>query len=286
MLLMPLVDAIIQFLQENPVGAGQLLLSGALVGVTVAYTYYTRSQIREMQDNRKTRNKPIIKPTIENRYAVHYFFAIENTGNGAAYNVSAKWWINDEETAQKWSIPILSSGERRVFPLPVGDDVSTQGEIEDVLDKGEMIDFRVSYDDGLGNSYSPETTPDECVEAVDVLETIVSRADASEYVDKDPLSEIASEMDDLTSHIDSINNSIQLDHLNDRAKQEMHERILEELQSEGPLTFRELKGRLGIDSNLLNILLINQKQGGEVDYDDEVYSFQNSQGEDIEYVGE
>jgi len=282
---MSFITEIIDFVISNPVSSGQITLSSALVLVTAVYTYHTVKQTDEMRKDRKIRNKPLIKPTIENRYTLHYFFAIENTGEGVAYDVSAKWWYDKKGNAREWKIPFMSPGERRTFPLPLGDDISTQGEIEEILDKDDTIEFRVSYGDRLGNAYNPETTPEDSVASIDVLDTIVSRAEASEFVDKNPLKEISGEMGNITDHLKKLNKRIKMDQIDSLAQQKTHERILDELQTEGSLTFEELRDRLGVRHRNLCEVLNQLKRVEKVDYDDEAgFFFKNFEDTKIEYV--
>lgn len=287
---MSVVDAIVRFASENPGNTVQILFSGVLAFATIAYTISARQQVHEMQTDREVRNRPIVKPTIENRYALHHFFAVENTGEGTAYDVTAEWWA-DEDDKHEWKIPLLSPGERRVFPLPFldedGNEASTRSQIEQASDGDATIQFRAWYYDSLGNSYSPGETPELTQESVSVLETIERREEESEYVDKEPIEVIADEMDEVTNQLKSIEKSIQMEHLDERAREEIHERILDEIREEESVTFRELKNGLGVERQLLAGILRNMMEVGQVDYDEEYtgFFFKDAMDAKIEYVG-
>ena len=92
---MGIVDGIWSFTVSNPGATVQIFLTGVLALATIVYTRATIRQVHEMQTDREVRNRPMVKPTIENRYAVHHFFAVENTGEGAAYDVTAEWWVDE-----------------------------------------------------------------------------------------------------------------------------------------------------------------------------------------------
>lgn len=287
---MLIIDGIIRVVSENPGSAAQISFSAVLALATVAYTVATFWQIDEMQTDREVRNRPLVKPTIENRYAIHHFFAIENTGEGTAYDLTAEWGT-DDETSHTWKIPLLSPGERRTFPLPFedenGNEVSTRGQLEDVAGEDAIIEFRAWYEDSLGNTYSPEETTDVAEESMDVLDTIVAREEASEYADKDPIDDIADEMEEVTDQLETIGESIQMEYIDERAREEIHERILNEIREEAPITFKELKDGLGVKQRLLAGMLWKMLEVGQIDYDEEYagYFFKNAMDVEIEYVG-
>lgn len=81
--------------------------------------------------------------------------------------------------------------------------------------------------------------------------------------------------------------NIQMEHLDERAKGEIHERILNEIPEDGPVTFRELKDGLGVDRELLAGMLRGMKEVGQIDYDERRagFLFKNAIDVEIEWVG-
>ncbi|WP_436932680.1 hypothetical protein [Halosimplex halobium] len=287
---MSVVDSIVDFAASNPGSAVQIIFSGVLALATIAYTVATFLQISEMKTDREVRNRPIVKPTIESKYGRSHFFAVENSGEGAAYDVVAKWW-SDEDDKNTWKIPLLSPGERRTFPLPFGDGdetIVTSDQIEDVAGGDATIEFRACYDDSLGNSYSPDDHPDVATASIDVLDTIETRREASEYVEDDHIKKIADEMDEVTKQLERIQKSVKMDHLDGRARLDIHREVLETVREEGTITFGELRSQVGTDPPVLVDLLRQMMLSGEVEYDQEEAGGFVMGGMDveIEYVGD
>ncbi len=287
---MGIVSTLSEFATSNPGITAQIGISGVLAMATIAYTVATFFQILEMKRDRKVRIKPLVKPTIENKFAVHHFFAIENTGEGAAYNVEANWWSNPDDK-HTWKIPILSPGERRTFPLPFGDDddgrVTTSDAIEQAADGDSTVEFRVSYDDALGNTYSPCETPEESIETIDVLDTIEKREDASEYVDEDPIKAIADELENISDDMGNIKENLNMDDVNSMAREDLYRRVLEEVEEKENITFGHLCARIGVDSTLLTEIIYTMHQRGIVEYEgsDHRFQFQEDPDTEIEFIG-
>lgn len=282
---MSVLQGIVRFALRNPGSTAQILFSAVLAFATIAYTFGVFRQVSEMKTDRLTRNKPLVTPTIDTKYAVNHFFAIENTGEGTAYDVEAEWWC-DEGDKQTWKIPLLSPGERRTFPLPFGGEdetITTSGQIEDVAGDA-FIEFRVRYSDSLGNRYTPEKNPDEATASIGVLDTIQTREDAEEYVDESPVKAIADEMEEVTKRLKKIERSIEMEYLEGNAKQEIRDRLTELVREEDVLTFGELVDSLSLDKTVVAGMVYELRDSGQVDFDEtDGFPFKDSDVE-IEYV--
>ncbi|MFD1588516.1 hypothetical protein ACFR9U_16175 [Halorientalis brevis] len=283
---MSVLQGIVRFASRNPGSTAQILFSAVLACATIAYTFGVFRQVSEMRTDRLTRNKPLVTPTIDTKYAVNHFFAIENTGEGVAYDVEAEWWC-DEGDKQTWKIPLLSPGERRTFPLPFGGEdgtITTSGQIEDAAGRDAVIEFRVRYSDSLGNRYTPEKNSDEATASIGVLDTIQTREDAEEYVDESPVKAIADEMEEVTKRLERIERSIEMEYLEGNAKQEIRDRLTELVREEGVLTFGELVDSLSLDKTVVAGMVYELRGSGQVDFDEtDGFPFKDSDVE-IEYV--
>src|SRR5699024_8888639 len=137
--------------------AAQAIFALGLLIATVVYTYYTHrqseatsDQIDAMKSQTNSMSKPYLKPTIEHPNFAEYFFAIRNTGNGAAHNVSAEWTLSNEDRKRTWNIPLIPPGEKHRFVITTKDDnpISGINSLEEVLpDDGWELNFKASCED-------------------------------------------------------------------------------------------------------------------------------------------
>ena len=265
------------FTQTN----AQIFLSVILVLVTAIYTEEASNQTEQMKADRKERFKPIIQPTITNITAVHHGFAVENSGEGAAYDVKAEWWVSGDEEREpvKWKVPLLSSGERRRFSLPTRDGVKTVSEIRQEYGEEDILNFRASFSDGLGNRYTPENSPEITTAKIALTDTIASRGEAGQYVDEDPLSEISEQLAEIESTLDE-NPPRGQPHAQVRGREAGT--ILSLLEELGPLTGEQLLNYSGIERSRLNDSISRLSSLGLVDYD-ETISLNSDEALETEY---
>lgn len=152
-----------------------------------------------MRRSREVEVRPIIKGTVENFGAVHNRFAFENTGKGAAHNVTARWGFRDLDYVREWQIPLIPSGQSHHFYLPFEGDrgITTQNGIQkELVDAEAVLWFEVECTDGFGE---PVTHREE----INVLDTIESRA--GEMMIEDELHKIQKEIVKLTKEVKKLN---------------------------------------------------------------------------------
>jgi hypothetical protein len=215
-----------------------------------------------MQKSREADFKPVIKPTIEEWHAIHNRFAFENTGKGAAHNVTARWGFNHLDYERKWTIPLITPGQRHHFALPFDGnrrDITTKGQIEDELEESEgMLWFDVECEDALGNEIDP------AVETIDVLDTIESRA--GEWLEKNELRETRKAIEDVSDAIEDVDSAIEMDGFEATLRRRNQEAVLGILKENKNLTVSELKDRSGLPQSDLAMILTQLDRVGAIDW--------------------
>lgn len=89
-----------------------VIVAAGLLAVTAVYTFFTAVQL-----------KPYLKASIIYDGSDQIYFIIQNTGKGAAHNVTANWEVEALETdTRNWSIPLIQPGERHRFSIPLGEE--------------------------------------------------------------------------------------------------------------------------------------------------------------------
>lgn len=164
---------VVEEIQNNPVTASQVFLSLALVVATIAYTYYTWLQVNEVREDRKIRNRPVIKGGLRALGGNTYTLYIRNTGNGAAHNLHVNLYFENErdESELIFKTPLFPSGNEQELEAPVsGHSINiTKERIDsDFDDKSHepVIVIESNYTDILGEGH----TNTDRIELRDVLE--------------------------------------------------------------------------------------------------------------------
>lgn len=233
----------------------QLLLSGALVlftavlaGITYLYYRETQNHTKEMRKSREAKFKPVIKATIEEWHAIHHRFEFENTGNGAAHNVTARWGFNHSDYEREWEIPLMTPGQRHYFELPFeSNGITASEQIESNLEGVEgILHFEGECTDALGNTVS-------FYEEIDVLGTIHSRA--GELLDKDELREIRKSIEEISESVDGVADEIEMGGFAATLKRENQQAVVEMLEEHSELTVAELRDRTGIPQRNLAAII-------------------------------
>nr|WP_015060820.1 hypothetical protein [Haloferax lucentense]ADB79734.1 unknown [Haloferax lucentense DSM 14919] len=191
----------VSFVLENILSISQIFLSAVLIIVTGIYTIFTKQQVSEMVKDREVRNQPKVRPTISSMDNINYAFAVENTGNGAAYDFSAKWWCRDEENAVEWQTPFLSPGERHTFPLPTESGRTPHGHLLEKFDEDDVIHFEATFSDLIGNKYDPEKTEEETIIEINIRDCVVPGAEASMLSSPNYGQNIVSELEDINKNL-------------------------------------------------------------------------------------
>jgi DNA-binding HxlR family transcriptional regulator len=242
--------------------AVQLVVSASLLVVTAVYAYETMEQTEEMQRDREAQFRPIISPTVETMGINSFNFAIDNSGKGAAYNVEAEWWMEDEkDESVTWEIPLLSSGERRRFQLPTDGGYSSN-DVKEKYGDDDILHFRACFEDGLGNTFTPGDGGAE--EVIKLTDTMASREDSAEYLEQDEIRKIRKELEDIGKTIDR-NPPLGSKAIEIRDKN--NSIVLSLLEYLGPLTMGDLKDYSGFSWDELTQTVNRLENLGFVDYD-------------------
>ncbi|UOO95397.1 hypothetical protein MUK72_01490 [Halococcus dombrowskii] len=239
-----------------------VIFSGVLVLVTYLYYRETKHHTQEMQKSREADFKPVVKPTIENWHAIHNRFAFENTGKGAAHDVTVQWGFNHLDYEKEWTIPLITPGQRHHFALPFDENrrnITTEGQIENELEGSEgILWFDVECTDSLGNEIDPET------ETINVLESIKSRA--GEQLEKDELHETRKAIEDVSGAIEDVNGAVEMSGFEATLSRRNQEAVLAILEDNEDLTISELKDRSGLPYRYLAAILTRLDRIGIVEW--------------------
>jgi hypothetical protein len=181
------------------ISAASLAFSAVLVLVTYLYYRETRAHTAEMRESREAEFQPVLKATVEPWLAVHNRFVFENTGKGAAHDVSAKWGFTHLDNDREWKVPLISPGQRHTFYLPFtdcDDTITTEPQLErELADTDGVLFFEWECTDALGNTVSNR-------EEIDVLETVQSRS--GELLVESEEAKIRDELEDLNDSVGDI----------------------------------------------------------------------------------
>ena len=274
------------------VAASQALFSLGLLVVTAVYTFYTRkqsnatknqiaavqSQTSAIESQTKTSAKPHIKATIERPNPVVCNFAIQNTGNGAAHNVSASWVIGSDDRERNWTIPLLASGDKHQFHLthPNNDKIlPTEKDIKECYEGyGFELRFESTCEDIFEESHTFEET-------IDLEEAIWGREKGtSELIGKQSDETIAEGVESISKNFDDIGNvatylSRELPSIVN-ARQDV--RILEILDNYGEMSIEQLSSLSPEDTHIVSMKVESLVDDGLLDHNVEKDNVQLSDG--------
>lgn len=245
------------------IGGASVLFSAVLVIVT--YFYYTETQrhTKEMRKSREAEFKPVIKGTVENWHTLHNRFAFENTGNGAAHDVTARWGFSHLDKVEEWSIPLMTPGQRHHFWLPFDGDerITTNNQIEAELeDTDGTLFFEVECKDALGNVVQHK-------EEIQVLDTVQSRA--GELLEKDEQREIRKAIEDVSNAVGDVSSEIEMAGFEAALRRVNQDSVKEIVEQHGTLTLSELVDHSGLSQFQLVPILHRLRRSGVVDYEEE-----------------
>lgn len=238
-----------------------LFFSGALVAVTVIYTYFTKKQTEETQQTRKTNVKPSIKAGIDFLGPGNIYFFLENIGKAAAKDVRAEWTIAG--ITKEWEILVFSPGERYKFLLIVTEDdesLTGIGDTTEYIEKSNRdstLEYEVTCQDILNEEKKFSG-------GFNVLEQIESRIQAREFQTKEELTKIREELADAGDAIDDLKKVMEDFTDRDLARVKISEKILEILESQGPIKLSDLTNLTGISKIDLIKYLDRLKDSGEI----------------------
>jgi hypothetical protein len=96
-------------MSERNLILAQVIFAGALVVVTIGYTYYTARSTEEMKLSREVEVNPVIKPNLDNSSSILVDLHFDNVGKSAARDVKIEWEVGGEE--HRIEKQLLRSGE-------------------------------------------------------------------------------------------------------------------------------------------------------------------------------
>jgi len=200
---------------EPPVTAADFALIASAVGTIVltfgllllydkqAYIQGIQAQTQRNQEVLMEQQfQPYLTGEVGFRNITSVHFAIQNSGNGPAFDVVAEWNVAGQ--SKSWKIPRLPAGEKHSFPIVVdGDDwLLSTGEIEDYLEKHDAeTEIRYSI---------------ECKDRFDKLMEfsgevdfgiLIQRSNSDEIWDADPLEELQNDLSKIQRDIRKISRS-------------------------------------------------------------------------------
>ena len=251
---------------ENPATLSQLLFSFALVIATLAYTYYTKGQIDEMEEARKQSIIPVVKGGISLIGPVNMACTIQNTGKGAAHNVHTKIYFDDMGfDPVEFKTPILSTDEEYEFGFPLGEDnrfsISIQ-EIESAIDENNsegILVVETTCEDAFGREYEQRTE----IDVLDVKENL------SQIIRDGEEKKIRKAIEDINDSMEDIASEMDLEPQSEAATRDIYVEVLDKIEAEGTIGFEDLMYQTGLSKNLLHNMIHKMQRGGLVDYPEE-----------------
>lgn len=185
------------------VSGASVVFAGALTFVTYLYYRETQDQTDEMEKTRKAKFRPILKPTLFVEVAGATYFAFENTGKGAAHNVSASWEYTTANEEVDWRSPLVSPDERHEFFLPA-DNIAFLNNPDDIREKvgedGKLL-FQAEYEDPLGRPYSTR-------EELDIVAILDGRMDKGELIEKEESEKFRDELAGIRRTLSEIHTTL------------------------------------------------------------------------------
>jgi len=266
---------------NNPATFSQLLFSLALVIATVAYTYYTKGQIDEMEEARKQSLKPVVKGGIGLIGPVNMACTIQNTGKGAAHNVHTKIYFEDMDCEPvEFKTPILTTDEEYEFGFPLGKDNGFSigmNEIESAIDENDsegILIVETTCEDAFGREYEQRTE----IDVLDVKENL------SQIIRDGEEKKIRKAVEGINSSVEDIASEIDFEPQAEAATREIYFEVLDKIESEGTIGFEDLMYQMGLSKNLLYNMIYKMQRGGLVDYSEDK-NLRLHDNVEIEWVG-
>jgi hypothetical protein len=263
--------------------AAQAIFALGLLIATGVYTYYTRlqsdathkqidamgAQTTVINDQTKAMSRPYLKATIEHPNFAEYFFAIRNTGNGAAHDVTAEWDIGTDGEDRSWNIPLIAPGEKHQFIITKTEDnsiVSAAKQIEEVLSsRGYELRFEADCEDIFGESHHFE-------EEIDLERAIWGRKEASyEWVKKPADETVAENIQSISDDFRDVGNvaSTLRRELSGILRSYQKDQCLSRIKEYGELSIEQLAHLSHKDPHLLRHELQVLADQGLVEFDEE-----------------
>ncbi len=171
----------------------------------------------------------------------------------------------------------MTSGERRRFDLPTEGD-STVGNLQDEYGEEARLHFEVEYEDGDGRRYTAEENPEETTQTIKLSDIMASKQGAQQFLEKDPLSGIQSELSDLN---DTLDTAPPRGEVEAKVRITEIEAITSIVKEEGPMTFSRLQSLTGFEPSRLSRRLRHLRNLSFVEFDEEA-RFESEGGQQTE----
>ncbi|MBZ6495634.1 hypothetical protein [Natrinema longum] len=190
-------------------------------------------------------------------------FVIQNTGNGAAFDVSAEWEVAGEK--KTWEVPNLPPGEKHGFPIIVDGDswLLSIDEIKNYLEENNassVIDYRLTCEDRFEEEKEFSSSVDFGV--------IVTRSESDEIWNEEPLEEISGHMRKMQRDIRKMRRYQQNNDKNEkwRKRIEQTKEIYGFIQEYDGITVEELNSLTNISEQNIRYRLQSLDDAGGVHY--------------------
>lgn len=269
---------------NNPAIFSQLVLSGALVLVTIAYTVFTKWQTDEMELTRKVSNQPVVKGGLGLMGPVNLILLIQNTGNSPAHNVNGEFYFEDIDIEPfEFHIPILSTGEEYEFGLPEeggeeGGFLLNFGQIQDLIEEHDsdgILIVETEFENPFGEEYETKTELD-LTSFMDNKSHIIR--DGEEEKIRKAIEGIDSSLGDAVDQINSGPRSENADH-------QLYTTVLDILQERESTQFDAIHYTTGISQSKLYDIIDDLEKAGLVETTEDLHPMFNPETE-ITYKGE
>jgi predicted transcriptional regulator len=190
-------------------------------------------------------------------------FAIQNSGNGPAFDVSAEWSVAGQ--SRSWEIPRLPAGEKHSFPIVVdGDDwLLTSGEIKEFLNDhnaGTEIQYSIECKDRFDEPLEFSGTVDFGV--------LIQRSNSDEIWETDPLEEMQNDLSKIQRDIRKMRRSQKKDKRSSRWQNRINQtnEIEALVEKHGELTVDQIKSLTNISETNIRYRLRALDSAGSIHF--------------------
>lgn len=260
---------IADFVTNNPGATAQIVLSLALVVVTIVYTYYTARQTGEMSETREVGNQPVVRGGIDNMGPVHLTAVVRNTGNAAAHDVSTGLYFPDTDTEKiEFKTATLLPGEYHEFGFPLKESDEERGfitgfnEIETRITEANsegVMHVETTCENPFGKSYCY----DDEIDVLDVKENL------SQILYDDEQTKIRKAVEGIESELGDIEKDIHQEHTDALSQSQLYERVLEIGRDMSPVEYENLRSNVGVGSKIFYRIILSLEKSGLVEYPDD-----------------
>ena len=180
----------------------QVIFAGALVVVTVGYTYYSARVAEETKLSREIEIEPVIKPNIDVRASTLIALYLDNIGRSAARDVKFTWELGGEK--HEFRKQLLRPGENVEFPIIIENDrpVLNYEKIKENVDSKEgdnKLKWEVYYTNLSGERKNDSGK-------FDVIESVDGMLSVKFSVREDDIQDIVKKLDEISDKLEGEQN--------------------------------------------------------------------------------